>query len=238
MCLILVPKLQVIRYIWIIIINHKNIWGDENLSFDLHIQKISNRISGSLGTLNRLKRMLPQNTLLLLYNSLILPHLQYAILCWGKKTSRLFILQKKAVRNIVCSKYKAHTDPIFKKLKLLKLDDIYNMCLLKFYYKLEHENLPVYFRNFMTSHNHTHTHLRSRSVPVPTYTRTKSAQLSVRNYLPTFLCQFPNLIIDKVDTHSYEGFSRYCKNYFINSYGNPCIIENCYICLNDDWLQL
>ena len=69
---------------------------DENLSFDAHLQKISNRISSSLGTLNRLKRILPQDTLLLLYNSLILPHLQYAILCWGKRSSRLFILQKKS----------------------------------------------------------------------------------------------------------------------------------------------
>ena len=48
-----------------------NFWGltlDENLSFDAHLQKISNRISSSLGTLNRLKRILPQDTLLLLYN--------------------------------------------------------------------------------------------------------------------------------------------------------------------------
>ena len=52
----------------------------------------------------------------------------------------------------------------------------------------------------------------------------------VRNYLPTFLCQFPSVIIDKVDTHSIQGFSRYCKNYFIDGYGSPCVIEDCYIC--------
>ena len=164
---------------------------DENLSFDAHLQKISNRISSSLGTLNRLKRILPQDTLLLLYNSLILPHLQYAILCWGKRSSRLFILQKKAMRYIVYSKYNAHTDSVFKKLELLKLDDIYNISLLKFYYKSKQGNLPLYFRNIMTSHTPTHTYLtRGRNDPIPTITRTRSAQLS-------FFVNFPDYRLNK-----------------------------------------
>ena len=139
------------------------------------------------------------------------------------------------MRYIVCSKYNAHTDPIFKSLRILKLGDIYNLSLLKFYFKYKQESLPVYFRDIMSSHNRTHTYdTRGRNDPMPTYTRTKSAKLSVRNYLPTFLDQYPRLIIDKVYTHSLQGFSRYCKNYLINGYGKPCDIVNCYICLNSD----
>ena len=100
--------------------------------------------------------------------------------------------KKKAMRYIVCSKYNAHTDSVFKKLELLKLDDIYNISLLKFYYKSKQGNLPLYFRNIMTSHTPTHTYLtRGRNDPIPAITRARSAQLSVRNYLPVFLCQFP-----------------------------------------------
>ena len=78
----------------------------------------------------------------MLYNSLILPHLQYAILCWGFKNSRLFKLQKRAIRIITCSKYNAHTDPLFKKMNLLKISDLYNISLLKFFHKLRNNKLP------------------------------------------------------------------------------------------------
>ena len=202
---------------------------DENLTFDQHIQNTSNKVSRSLGTLNKLKRFLPKNILLLLYNSLVLPHLQYAILCWGSKTSRLFKLQKRAMRIITCSKYNSHTDPIFKALKLLKLADIYNLSLLKFYYKFKQKSLPLYFHDILSAHTHSYL-TRGRNDPVHTHTRTSFAKNSVRNYLPRFLDDVPLLMIDKVDTHSFQGFSKYCKNNYINAYDETCNISNCYIC--------
>ena len=54
-------------------------------------------------------------------------------------------LQKKAVRAITSSAYNAHTSPIFKNLRLLKIYDIYTLQQLKFYYKMVHTNLPIYF---------------------------------------------------------------------------------------------
>ena len=202
---------------------------DENLSFDLHIQKISNKISRSLGTLNKLKRFLPQHTLLLLYNSLILPHLQYAISCWGFKSSRLLKLQKRAMRIITCSKYNAHTDPIFKKLKILQIDDLYNLSLLKFYYKFKKGTLPRYFHNIVYFHEHSYP-TRYIEDPAHRLCLTEYAKNSVRNYLPVFLDTMPASIVDKVDTHSLQGFSKYCKHYYISKYEDHCSILNCYVC--------
>ena len=73
---------------------------DENLNWQAHIQKVSNRISRALGVLSKVKRYLPKHILRLLYNSLILPHLQYSVLAWGSKNNRLVKLQKRAVRII------------------------------------------------------------------------------------------------------------------------------------------
>ena len=53
---------------------------DEHLSWKPHIQKISNKIARTLGIMCRLKNFLPTQILRILYNSLILPHLQYSIL--------------------------------------------------------------------------------------------------------------------------------------------------------------
>ena len=57
----------------------------------------------------------------ILYNSLIMPYLQYCVLSWGFMSDRIFKLQKRAVRIITCSKYNAHTEPLLKTLNMLKL---------------------------------------------------------------------------------------------------------------------
>ncbi len=62
---------------------------DENLNWKGHLNKISNNISKSIGILNQIKRVIPLKTKTLLYNSLILPLLNYSILAWGYHTTTL-----------------------------------------------------------------------------------------------------------------------------------------------------
>ena len=56
-----------------------------------------------------------------IYNTLILPHLSYATIIWGNcpKTliNRLVVLQKKAIRAITNSSYRAHTASIIQEFK-------------------------------------------------------------------------------------------------------------------------
>ena len=61
-------------------------------------------------------------------------------------------------------------------------------------------------------------------------TRTFSAEDSIRYFLPTFMSSMPQLITDKIDTHSIGGFSSYSKKYFLNKYQAECLIPNCYVC--------
>ena len=60
----------------------------------------------------------------IIYSSLILCQLNCGILIWGQNYKRIFKLQKRVMRIITCCKYNAHSEPLFKELKLLKLDDI------------------------------------------------------------------------------------------------------------------
>ena len=215
-------------------VRHFNFLGitiDEHMSWSMHIQKISNKISRNLGCLNRLKRFLPLSTLKLLYNSLILPHLQYVILSWGFEHSRVFKLQKRGVRIISLSKYNAHTEPIFKKLKMLKLEDIFNLSLLKFQYKLSHKRLPCYFFTMFqtetSNHLHNTRHCNEPRYPIP---KIALAEKTLRYHLPTFIDSMPDQIIAKIDTHSEKGFAHYAKDKFIDSYSSSCDIQNCFIC--------
>ena len=73
---------------------------DTNISWKSHLSKVSNKIVRIIGIMNKLKFILPQNILFYIYNSLIMPHINYCILLWGHANKRIFKLQKKAVRII------------------------------------------------------------------------------------------------------------------------------------------
>ena len=96
----------------------------ETLSWTPHINKISNKLSCIIGILKRLRNSIPLSGLLLICNSLFLPHLNYSILAWGHSCERIFKLQKKAVRLICNTNFYAHTEPLFKQLNILKVHDI------------------------------------------------------------------------------------------------------------------
>ena len=204
---------------------------DEHMSWNTHIHKISNKISKTLGILSRLKRYLPQSILLMIYNSLVIPYLQYGILCWGFKTNRPFKLQKRAVRLITSSKYNAHTEPLFKNLKILKVSDIFKINLLKFYYKLYNNKVPRYLNNMFSETTPAHDYdTRFRHLGTARRSKTVLGSKCIRYELPMLLHTTPPCIKDKVMSHSPQGYSNYIKTYILNEYTYQCRIPNCYIC--------
>ena len=68
---------------------------DQHVTWNSHIQKISNKISISLGIMNRLKRYLPQNVLRTIHKGLILSHINYSIVILWFQSSRISKLQKR-----------------------------------------------------------------------------------------------------------------------------------------------
>ena len=54
----------------------------------------------------------------------------------------LHLIQKKALRIITNSDYLAHTEPICKKLRILKISEMFSVALWKFYCKLMNNKLP------------------------------------------------------------------------------------------------
>ena len=96
--------------------NFLGITIDKHLAWKEHINLVANKISRTVGVINRLKYYIPENVQLTIYNTLIIPHLNYEILTWGFNSDRILTIQKKAVRSITLSKYNAHAEPIFKHL--------------------------------------------------------------------------------------------------------------------------
>ena len=205
---------------------------NENMSWKPHTDALANKLSKYIGILNRLKRYLPSHILKTIYTSLIQSNLNYSILAWGFNCGRLKSIQKRAIRIICNSKFNAHTEPLMKKLELLKLEDIFKLNMLKFYYRYVNKQLPYYFSNFKIIHqkdiheHNTRDNHRFRQ-PVP---RLHGARRCVRNHIITVVNAMPALVLDKVNTHSYNGFVQYVKNYIMSNYCENCILQNCWVC--------
>ena len=122
---------------------------NQHLKWDSHINKIASKLNNILGVIYKLKDTVPNFILKNIYNALFLPHLNYGLKCWGFNSERIFKLQKKAIRLISFSIYNAHTEPLFKKQNLLKLEHIFELQILKFCYDLINHNLPPSFQTIL-----------------------------------------------------------------------------------------
>ena len=126
---------------------------DNNLTWKPHISSLAGKISKSIGIIFRSSFYL-STPLCMLYNAMILPYLNYCNLVWGStyKTNlqRIIILQKPVIRMVNKSYYNAHTEPIFKKLNLLKFPDIHLTHLGQFMFSFKKAILPRKFENTFT----------------------------------------------------------------------------------------
>ena len=101
---------------------------DNKLNWSMHIKQVQSKISKSISIMYKVKYLLDTSALLTLYNSLILPYLNYCVEAWGNtyttNLSRITKLQKRAIRIVGNLDFNGHTNPVFAELKLLKFEDI------------------------------------------------------------------------------------------------------------------
>ena len=177
--------------------------------------------------------MLPVFVKLLLYNSLVLSDINYCILAWGYASGRLERILKKCIRVVSNSKYNAHTEPLYKKLELLKLKDILVLIELKFYYKYKHQHLPNYFiTHYQINPNHMiHTYDTRQKGEVRTVRTNHSfADKCLRTNLPKTINSTSYIVLDKINTHSLQGFANYFRACALAKYSDVCLVQNCYTC--------
>jgi hypothetical protein len=123
------------------------VYIDNKLNWSRHIEHVALKIAKSLGVMNRVRNVLPYSILLTLYHTLVYPYLTYCNIIWGcakpSLLNRLVVLQKRAVRLITRSCYCATTGPLFVRLNLLKLSEIYKFQIALFIFKYKQHLLPA-----------------------------------------------------------------------------------------------
>ena len=150
-------------------IKYLGVLVDSSLSWKYHISSLTKKISRSIGIMYKLRPFLTLKVMNNVYYSLVYSHIIYAIEVWGSafKTDlgKILILQKRAIRLMTYNDVFPAipgpfnpTDPIFVKLKYMKVQDIYKYQSAKFVFKCLNQTAPVQFHNWYKLTNEIHGH--------------------------------------------------------------------------------
>ena len=170
---------------------------DKYLDFDEHVQYTKGKVSRGLGILKRCRRVFIQKTLITLYYSFLYPYLNFCNSVWGNTNDRilkpLVVLQNRAVRLVSGAKRRtiiwnereilipAHTDPLYIKLNVLKLRQIYIYSVQQFVFKYVHGLLPTIFNDFFLTNSSVHSHnTRSQNMFRMPLLRSSLAAINIR----------------------------------------------------------
>ena len=215
--------------------NYLGFMLDECLSWNAHIEMIGIKISKAIGIISHLKLIYPQRILFTLYNSLIISHMLYGILLWGKSDNvhRIEKLQKKAMRIISYSRPLEHTEPLFKAFNLLKFNDIYTLKLLKFFYKLSNNSLPPYFDSYKTLIQPLTNRYPLRRPLYQTFrVNHEYARISLKYQFVSFLnnlselnSQLLNNILENVHIQPFIGFSSLLLTIWVHYINMNVVLE-------------
>ena len=152
----------------------------------------------------------------------------------SKYITKIENLQKRCIRNVALKGFRAHTEPLFKDLSILKFPDILSYCRSNFMNQYKNKKLPESFDNIFTDIICTDE----------SQTRHNSYNFLNRPAIKQNLEKFPfkcilstwnSLDVDIKATADYEEFQILLKEKYFNSYNADilCFKEDCFSCNND-----
>ena len=113
---------------------------DSKLNWKELIKQINLKLSKGIGVLYKLRHLVPKQSLKSLYSSFIQSHVLYGILNWGCASKTILEPLKcnlcKAVRIIDSANYTAHSEPIFKRLKIFTFNNLYMLETAKMIFQI------------------------------------------------------------------------------------------------------
>ena len=144
-------KVESIKFLGVIV--------DERMSWKKHTQYVTCKVRSSICSLHDMRRVIPKKLKNSVYNAIVNSQLSYGISVWGSyaitdNINPLFILQKRALRNLFCirkvSKFvKGHTKLTFSKHGILSVYNIYNYMTILSIDKLFKLKEPQYLNELL-----------------------------------------------------------------------------------------
>ena len=204
------------------VVKYLGIFIDSDLNFHNHVKYIASKASRAIGVISKIKYLIPFKTLLSLYYSLIHPFLLYGLLAWGSSYKTyidiFYKIQKKAIKILSGANLFDSSTKHFKKLGILKLQDLHKVevgYLIKRYFN---NNLPIEIMNFFTptrSFSARTTRLTSQkfSLSIPRFKTVK-----LQHSLKYVGAKIWNSIPDEIKNLPKSTFKKKYKQYLLTKY--------------------
>ena len=149
------------------------VYLDKNLNWDDHITQLVNKLNSNRYLLNISKKLLSETDLTKLYYAYIYSHIKYGITAWGSMITKsqlnnIYNVQKKCIKSICNQPKFANTLGLLKSCRLLNVQDLVELELGKFGYRLSKDLLPKPLKQLMESKGGRKLHrypTRNKSIP-------------------------------------------------------------------------
>ena len=194
---------------------------DDKLNWSIHINAAKRKASKGIGIICKARKFLKESTLITLYYSFIYPYLHYGILAWGLTYAchldPLVKVQKLAARLITRAARDAPSIPLFQKLNILNLDNIYTLNVMLFMFKYFHCMIPIFEEMFLTNQE-IHGHFTRQS----NYYHSPSWHLEIkRRSIRVQGVRLWNSLANKINHNcSIQTFKYHIKKYLISCYSD------------------
>ena len=209
----------------------------ENLNWNDHIDYVCKKLSKSTGLLSKLKHYVPRYVLLIIYNSLCLSHILYALSVWGNapycSIKRVITLQKKGIRHVCNAKYNSHTSPLFKQCNILKTQDMFKLQCCKLMLRKNRGLINSYHASKLPIKGDATEIVTRQTFDVSLQTHKALSKINSLNYkVGSSWNTLPFTIKSDVhySGHSIRTFAKRIKHHFVSNYRIECTIKKCYAC--------
>lgn len=191
---------------------------DKHLKFTSNIEYVSKQISGKTNMLFRLRRFVPAKTLIVIYNALIKPHLNYCgTLLWGvdkMSMSKLQKLQNRAMRAILKGNMYSKIQDMLDTLNWLSIEQMVSLNTLTFIHKIVRGELPGYLQKHISFGTEVHKYNTRRAHNV--YVESRNKSMSQRSILYSGMRLY-NKIDERIKLMHGSSFRQECVNFVRNN---------------------
>ena len=168
-------------------VKYLGVYVDEYLNGDFHCQEVIKKLNRGNGMLAKARHYVPHSDLKNIYHAIFASHLMYGAQVWTPKllsvTDKISRLQKNAMRIMTFSEFKTHSEPLFKKLDILKFTDNISLYNCVFVFDFLHGNLPKSFcetfRKIEDSHDTETRQACTGMLSIPKYNTTQFGLKSI-----------------------------------------------------------
>lgn len=166
------------------------------LTWDSHIDNLCKKLSAITGALSRCRNFLPIKTKLQIYYALFASYTSYCNLVWlttsQRNTQRIYVLQKKIIRNIANIDYYSSTTEYFHSYNIISIKHAYEFRVLRSFY-LANDSVKQFLTSLASLKLNISTRTRNSDTWLIPRFRTNYKLQSLQHNLPVILNRYKHI---------------------------------------------